>query len=150
MRTTKDNTRSGRQVVEGTRTGPISCLLCGHKQNKWHGDIQRISRGDVKTQGYQVFIWVRLKIKQEGYAGVGPCFHLPGFHFGTVFLSHSHLDKSIFTRVPWLSTEKGSLRFKGCHRHRQIEAATTDYHDSQAEILWGSLYLDLKCSDFGI
>ena len=29
-----------------------------------------------------------LKIKQEGQtAGFGPCFHLPGFHFGTVFLS---------------------------------------------------------------
>ena len=28
---------------------------------------------------------------RRGYAGFGPCFHLPGFHFGTGFLSHSHL-----------------------------------------------------------
>ena len=31
-----------------------------------------------------------LKIKQEGQtAGFGPCFHLPGFHVGTGFLSRS-------------------------------------------------------------
>ena len=28
--------------------------------------------------------WRWLKIKQEGQtAGLGPCFHLPGFHFGS-------------------------------------------------------------------
>ena len=30
------------------------------------------------------------KLNRRGYAGVGPCFHLPGFHFGTGFVSHSH------------------------------------------------------------
>ena len=35
---------------------------------------------------------VAQKNSQRGYAGVGPCFHLPGFHFGTGFLSHSHID----------------------------------------------------------
>ena len=36
--------------------------------------------------------WVWLKIKQEGQtAGFGPCFHLPGFHFGTGFVSHSQM-----------------------------------------------------------
>ena len=39
---------------------------------------------------WRVPFWVWLKIKQEGQtAGFGPCFHLPGFHFGTGFLSHS-------------------------------------------------------------
>ena len=38
-------------------------------------------------------VW--LKIKQEGQtAGLGPCFHSPGFHFGTGFLSHSHVSCS--------------------------------------------------------
>ena len=39
-------------------------------------------------------IWVWLKIKQERLRrcySVGPCFHLQGFHFGTSFLSHSHM-----------------------------------------------------------
>ena len=36
--------------------------------------------------------WVWLKIKQEGQtAGFGPCFHLPGFHFGTGLLSHRQM-----------------------------------------------------------
>ena len=30
------------------------------------------------------------KLNSGDYAGFGPCFHLPGFHFGTGFLSHSH------------------------------------------------------------
>ena len=33
-----------------------------------------------------------------GYAGFGPCFHLPGFHLDTVFLSHSHMEPKEFTR----------------------------------------------------
>ena len=28
------------------------------------------------------------KSNSRGYAGFGPCFHLPGFHFGTSFWSH--------------------------------------------------------------
>ena len=37
-------------------------------------------------------MWAWLKMKQEGQtAGVGPCFLLPGFHFGAGFLSHSHV-----------------------------------------------------------
>ena len=31
------------------------------------------------------------KLTRRGYAGFGPCFHLPGFHCGTGFLSHSHI-----------------------------------------------------------
>ena len=30
------------------------------------------------------------KLSRRGFAGVCPCFHLPKFHFGTGFLSHSH------------------------------------------------------------
>ena len=31
------------------------------------------------------------KLNRRGYAGFGLCFHLPGFHFGAGFLSHSHM-----------------------------------------------------------
>ena len=38
--------------------------------------------------------WLWLKIKQGGGGGgLRPCFHLPGFHFGTGVLSHSHMGK---------------------------------------------------------
>ena len=30
------------------------------------------------------------KLNHQGTAGVGPCFHLPGFHFRYIFLTHSH------------------------------------------------------------
>ena len=30
------------------------------------------------------------KLNRRGCAGFGPCFHFPGFHLGTGFLSHSH------------------------------------------------------------
>ena len=30
------------------------------------------------------------KLNSRGYAGVGPCFHLPGFQFGIGFLRNSH------------------------------------------------------------
>ena len=33
-----------------------------------------------------------LKLHSRGYAGVGPCFHLPGFLFGTVFWSPSYME----------------------------------------------------------
>ena len=39
------------------------------------------------------------KLKTRGYAGFGPCFHLPGFHFGTGFLSqpfeHSYASRCV-------------------------------------------------------
>ena len=31
------------------------------------------------------------KSNRRGYTGFGPCFHFPGFHFGTGLLSHSYL-----------------------------------------------------------
>ena len=51
--------------------------------------------------------WVWLNIEQEGQtAGFGPCFHLPGFHFGTGFLSHSQIK-------PWLKPSfKGACSAK--------------------------------------
>ena len=35
------------------------------------------------------------KLNRRGYAGFGPCFHFPGFHFGTVFFSISPINQTI-------------------------------------------------------
>ena len=35
------------------------------------------------------------KLNRRGYAGCGPCFYLPGFHFGTGFLSHSRMPPNL-------------------------------------------------------
>ena len=36
------------------------------------------------------------KLHHQGTAGFGPCFHLPGFHFGNLFLTHSPVEKGCF------------------------------------------------------
>ena len=33
------------------------------------------------------------KLNHQGTAGLSPCFHLPGFHFGYLFLTHSHFRR---------------------------------------------------------
>ena len=37
------------------------------------------------------WVWLKMKRSEGQNAGFGPCFHLPRFHFGTVFFSHSRL-----------------------------------------------------------
>ena len=51
-------------------------------------------KNDIKTNRGKYNIWEWLKMKQQGDAGFGPCLLLPGIHFGTGFLSHSHIDFS--------------------------------------------------------
>ena len=47
------------------------------------GDLSYGFNGNPATNSAY---WVWLKIKQEGQtARLGPCFHLPGFHFGYRF-----------------------------------------------------------------
>ena len=55
----------------------VACLVIGHQLPR----VRTLCR----------LTWVWLKINNRGFAGFGPCFHLPGFHFGTGFLSHSHM-----------------------------------------------------------
>ena len=43
------------------------------------------------------------KFNRRVYAGFGPCFHLPEFHFGTGFLSHTHM------------IEMGYFKHRLCH-----------------------------------
>ena len=57
-------------------------------------------------------IWCGSKLNRRGYAGFGPCFHLPGFHFGTGLLSRSHMMFSF-------KHKKGSLK-KGTSRKLEV------------------------------
>ena len=40
------------------------------------------------------------KLARRGYAGFGPCFHLPGFHFGTGLVSRGQLFQLRFDDAP--------------------------------------------------
>ena len=66
---------------------------------KFYGPWRRSQRGWAMNLPHWHGIWggqvphgCGSKLYRRGYAGVGPCFHLPGFHFGTGFLSHSHMS----------------------------------------------------------
>ena len=53
-------------------------------------DSSLFSRGSVEREIVLIY-GSGSKLNRRGYAGFGPCFYLPGFHFGTGFLSHSHI-----------------------------------------------------------
>ena len=53
-----------------------------------------------RSEKPQGVIWVWLKLNRGGCAGVGHCFHLPGIHFGTSSLSHSHITPKVNTSKP--------------------------------------------------
>ena len=57
--------------------------------------------GKLPSARTQVNKWVWLKIKQEGLRRLGPCFRLPGFHFGTGFFSRSQV--SCQDELGWLA-----------------------------------------------
>ena len=46
------------------------------------------------------------KLNRRGYAGIGPCFHLPGFRFGTGFLSPSHMSGQGEVRASFATSQK--------------------------------------------
>ena len=56
----------------------------------WAG-VSKGSQKDFTTMCIYIHIWVWVKTKPQGIAGFGPCCHLPGFHFGCIFLTHSHM-----------------------------------------------------------
>ena len=53
------------------------------------------------------------KLNRRGYAGFGPCFHLPGIHFGTGFLSHSQMTTWASGSVHFISINPSLLKSWG-------------------------------------
>ena len=60
-----------------------------------------------KPKGTSPIYGCGVKSNRRGYAGFGPRFHLPGFQFGTGFLSHSH---NMFSTIPILRMSVGFSR----------------------------------------
>ena len=59
------------------------------------------------------------KLNRRGYASVGPCFHLPGFHFGTGFLSLSHMSLMFWKGC----SISAGLGLPVCNRHAPLSDA---------------------------
>ena len=63
------------------------------------------------------------KLSRRGYAGFGPCFHFPGFHLGTGFLSHSHVSPFFGPPMHTPGTSNGEprpIQLRGPMENNQI------------------------------
>ena len=61
---------------------------------------RRLSGNDVGGTGERessAMSWVWSKSNHKGTAGFSPCFHLPGFQFGHLFLTHSLFLGELFS-----------------------------------------------------
>ena len=70
---------------------------------------------------------------RRGYAGVGPCFHLPGFHFGNYrFLSHIHVDGHANTQN---SAQRAPAHFGGHLRLRPARLVQAEAFGKSARVI---------------
>ena len=76
------------------------------------------------------------KLTGRGYAGFGPCFHLPGFHFGTGFLSHSHMDVS--SKLWFLKMVEVPSRFPLARTPKKVDSPFSEKHRHMIAI-WRAL-----------
>ena len=89
--------RRSSQAVAPQVIPPVFAQLCvasagmrGRHRIGDHGRWAASPKSELKQASFPNWVW--LKIKQEGLRRFGPCFHLPGFHFGTGLLSHSQFS----------------------------------------------------------
>ena len=100
---------STQVVAEG-----VQALKC----SKPKGSIQS---GQTCNAAGVASLGCRSKLNHEGTAGFSPCFHLPRFHLGYLFLTHSHL---LASEMP--------------HRQQTPSPATsTNASDPNFAVQWG-------------
>ena len=68
-----------------------------------------------------LFIWVWLKIKQEGLRRFWSMFPLARVDFGTGFLSHSHVSLGKCPKSTYLNEETG-IHVRSLHHGLQVQA----------------------------
>ena len=62
----------------------------GKQKKMWSAALEKKAQAKEPPAPRLTITWVWLKIQEGQTAGFGPYVHLPGFHFGTGFLS-SHM-----------------------------------------------------------
>ena len=83
---------AGRKPFERSPFGRKGVFVCG------------IRLADPRNIGMLIRNGCGSKLNRRGYADFGLCFHLPGFHFGTGFLSHSQIKRELTPGVPGLES----------------------------------------------
>ena len=80
--------------------------LCGHQYGlRWFNVDQSLAQFGLFSL-WEALLGCGSKLNRRGYAGFGPCFHLPGFHFG-----HRLFEPLPFLRLPFFSatSSQGSI-----------------------------------------
>ena len=73
--------------------------------------------GSLRCYGYGS------KMNHQGTAGLSPCFHFPGFHFGYIFLTHCHMGILPKVRPPpfrWWCLMGFEAAAPNCSRSRPL------------------------------
>ena len=99
--------------VEGTAGLRTSChprrsLILSVDDCEVNQESPSVSHGAVASQDLELNGYGS-KLNHQGPAGFGPCFHLPGFHFGYIFLTHSQILCTTF-----IALCQGRLRIALC------------------------------------
>ena len=91
------------------------------------------------------------KLTMRGYASFGPRFQLPGFHFGTGFLSHSHMSfattprglrSAAFTAAPCAGSQwpeqrprlRGTVRGACRARRRRVRSPSSEKRGGRSNL----------------
>ena len=91
--------------LQGSSVGYASLIASALQRRAEKKLLKRAGAGGHSQKVVKGSYGCGSKLNRRGYAGFGPCFHLPGFHFGTGFLSHSHIGPS----CPLSLQKEGSL-----------------------------------------
>ena len=87
--------RRGMDTIHISASSPGGCSCSkqhahhrlAHLQERYKGGLAGgFGSGDA-LWSEQHGVWVQLKL---GHRGCSPCFHSPGFHLGSLFLTHTH------------------------------------------------------------
>ena len=130
-----DTTRSRIQV----RTALLLCPRIGTWVLKVQGFVLLVIPSNDSQKGIpqkkDIPTWAGSKLNRRGYAGFGPCFHLPGFHFGYRFFEPQPyiLECPESFRIPIVIDCFGATQFKGC--------SAGSFHQPKSTRVW--LYMCL-------
>ena len=110
-----------------TKRTPFGGPPLSHNRNRQVTLAQLPNQRGSTILRHPVRIWVWLKISPADF---GPWFHLPGFHFGYRFLTHSHMLVPLFVRrghwdlyvgsFVWFGTSTRAICFGSLRRNNLV------------------------------
>ena len=103
--------------------------LPGHKTCKLSEVSRTKNKSEAKPKG-QTPAGCGSKLNHQGTAGCSPSFHLPGFHFGYIFLTHSQLVACCNLWLARMSWNRTQLTEHAKHRDQVLESGRWTHRHS--------------------